>query len=153
MHLPKSLVLARLQKARDAIESFFVAFDGAERFVKLRCDLTQHDLTRLPCRFQLQHSRTRITDDVIDLVLERTESTFLPGPFPGTVLRPPQQSLAGGNCENDRCESQALQSCVLEVTLDHADLGRIAQVGLLQNENGIFQPSLLDKAEKIPRRL
>jgi len=39
------------------------------------------------------------------------------------------------------------------MTSNHRNLGGIAQVGLLQNENDIFQPTLLHKSEKVPGRL
>src|SRR5437868_13740345 len=130
MSLPKGLILARLQEARNAIKSFFIALDRAECFADLGCDLTQHDLPCLPRRFQLQHSRAGIRDDAIDLFLERSEVTFLPESFV-SVLRPRQQGLASGNSENSRSESEALESGVLEVALDHCNFSRVAQVGLL----------------------
>src|SRR5438105_7500436 len=108
MHLPKRLILAGLQEARNAIEPFFIALDRAECLADLACDLTQHDLPRLPRRFQLQHARARICDNAIDLFLERTELTFLPKPFPVSVFCLRQQSLASGNCQNSGTKSEAL---------------------------------------------
>src|SRR5207248_213664 len=108
MHLPKRLILARLQEARNTIEPFFIAFYHAEFLSHFGCDVSQDDLPRLPRRFQLQHARARIRDNPIDLFLERSELTLLPEPFTISVFRPRQQSLASGNSEYSGSESEAL---------------------------------------------
>src|SRR5438552_1440449 len=59
----------------------------------------------------------------------------------------------GGNSKDRWRGSEFLKSRILKMTADDGNLGGIAQVGLLQNEDDVFQPPFLHKSEKVPRRL
>src|SRR5205823_6603931 len=91
--------------------------------------------------------------DQIDVLLQRNNLALFFEAGGSGRARSREQSLTRGNSKNGGNGSEFLKSGILKMTADDSNLFGIAQVGLLQNENDVFQPTFLHKSEKVPRRL
>lgn len=74
----------------------------------------------------------------------------MPEPFLVQTCRASQKRFSGGNRKYRRREGQFLHGRVLKMPVNDFNFRRFPQVGLLEDEDGVLKPFLLDEIEQVP---
>ena len=133
-----------------ASQMLFVTNDCLDRPMDFVAELLK-DHSRGPRgRLQFENAHARFGHHAIDLLLQRAEPAFAPELFLVDAGRPRQKRFPGRDRKDRRRETELLHGRVLEMAMDDLDLGFFPEVRLLQDEDNVLKPFLLDKIQQLP---
>ena len=148
--LSQGLRFAFLENALEPAELFFVAHDRGEKIAHPQRAVGKDHRRRLADRNQFAQAVLGSVNHEVDMLLERLEMALLPEPFLVHSGGAREQCLPRRDGENRRGESEFCVRGLPQMLLDHFDLARLAQVGLLEHKDHVFEPALVDELEQLP---
>ena len=150
--LAEGLLLALLEDAAHFLDAVVVLLDGGEGAFGLLGQLADDDLRALADGAELAGSGFAAGDGLADVALEVVEMALgeqclALGGVAGLGL---EGDLCGDG-EDGRAGAEFLARGLVEVFGDGLDLLGAAEIGLLEDEEDVFFPAIVDEIEEIPR--